>query len=159
MSEDLDSGRWWWTVLGLSSFVYGQTILCHPLDNSVAIPKDPRVTRVVPSFGNLNYSLASSMGCISSKCLLMKLFSHLLGGEGCPFSRLWCWALSKGLTPGSPHGTSRESLQLTSLLQGNVRCLVVADGSQRGAEDLEGGKPVMVPRAEGSSMESTHPTI
>lgn len=48
------------TVLGLSSFVYGQTILCHPLDNLVAIPKDVRVTRVVLSFAKLSYSLASS---------------------------------------------------------------------------------------------------
>lgn len=69
------------TVLGLSSFVYGQTILCHPLDNSVAIPKDLRVTHVVPSFGNLSYSLVNSMFSVCSKCLLMKLFSRPLGNE------------------------------------------------------------------------------
>lgn len=37
--------------------------LCHPLDNSVVIPKDLRVAHAVPSFDKLNYSLASSMDC------------------------------------------------------------------------------------------------
>lgn len=41
---------------------------CNPLDNLVAIPKDLRVTRVVPSFGNLNYSLASSVVFVASAC-------------------------------------------------------------------------------------------
>lgn len=125
-------------VLGLSGFVYSQTFLCHPLDNLAAIPKDLRVTCVVPSFGNLSYSFASSTCCICSKCLLMKLFSHPLWNEGCPLGRLWCRALYKGLSAGSPHRTGKESLQLTPLLWDNAVCLVVTDGSQKGSEDLEG---------------------
>lgn len=55
--------------------------LCHPLDNSVVIPKDLRVAHVVPGFDKLNYFFASSMDCICSKFLLIKLFSFLLRNE------------------------------------------------------------------------------
>lgn len=55
--------------------------LCHPLDNSVLIPKVLRVAHVVPGFDKLNYSLASSMDSICSKFLLIKLFSCLLRNE------------------------------------------------------------------------------
>lgn len=66
------------TVLGLHSFVYVQTTLCHPLDSLITVPKDLRATQV-PSFGKLNHSVASSTYCICSKWLLMKLYSHPLG--------------------------------------------------------------------------------
>lgn len=74
--------------------------LCHPLDNSVVIPKDLRVVHVVPGFDKLNYFFASSMDCICSKCLLVKLFSSLLRNEPV----LWVGSDSRHWPRDQPQG-------------------------------------------------------